>query len=193
MPAAPARVVSNADNYIDTAESYNANDVWMGPYQERTCTGTRRQYADWDAAMKPSISTQFYFNALAMGHNNNRWRGVRTWANGQRWVLQAHHIVRLHVPEHTPLKQGAHYAEAAGVLTGSHAHSHFAFKIGPEDEEALLDPWILFWQIFELNKERSGEIRAAMRPLSPAVTGKPVPFDGSASRAGVTGNGLRYR
>ncbi|MBX3180232.1 MAG: PKD domain-containing protein [Candidatus Hydrogenedentes bacterium] len=185
----------NADNYIDTAESYNANDVWMGPYQGADLHGGLDVNMPIGTPLWAPIDfdTQFYFNALAMGHNNNRWRGVRKWANGQRWVLQAHHIVRLHVPEHTPLKQGAHYAEAAGVLTGSHAHSHFAFKIGPEDEEALLDPWILFWQIFELNKERSGEIRAAMRPLSPAVTGNPVPFDGSASRAGVTGNGLRYR
>jgi len=68
-------------------------------------------------------------------------------------------MTRLLVAEHSPLKQGQHYAEAAGILTGSHAHSHFVFKIGEEGREVLLDPWILFWQIFQNNKNRAGAIR----------------------------------
>jgi PKD repeat protein len=78
-------------------------------------------------------------------------------------------------------------------LTGTHAHTHFAFKIGPEDDETLLDAWILFWQGFEINRQRAGEIRAEMQPLSPAVTGDAVQFDATHSRPGITGNALRFR
>lgn len=185
----------NRENYIDVGESYNANDVWMGPYQGADLHGGLDVNMPIGTPLWAPIDfdTQFYFNSLAAGDNNNRWRGIRTWPNGERWVLQAHHIVRLLVPEHQPLKQNKRYAEAAGILTGSHAHSHFVFKIGPEDDEVLLDAWILFWQIFENNKRRAGAIRAAMDPLSPAKCGTPVKFDAAASQPGPTGNGLRYR
>ncbi len=180
----------NAANFIDVHESYNGDDVWLGPYQGADLHGG----LDIDMPIGTplwapiSLDEQFYFNSLVRGHNNNRWRGIRRWASGDRWVIQAHHMTRLLVPEHTPLAQGTHYAEAAGTLTGSHAHSHFVFKVGEEDDEVLLDPWILFWQIFENNKRRAGALRAAIASLQPAETGLPVKFDGSASRAGVTGN-----
>ena len=185
----------NSDNYIDVVESYNANDVWMGPYKGADLHGGLDINMPIGTPLWAPIDfdTQFYFNSLKMGHDNNRWRGVRTWDNGQRWVLQAHHIVRLLVPRNTPLKQNKHYAETAGVATGSHAHSHFVFKIGPYEDETLLDAWIIFWQIFENNKQRAGEIRAVIQPLSPAKTGQAVPFDGASSNAGPTGNELRYR
>ncbi|MCC6489907.1 MAG: PKD domain-containing protein, partial [Candidatus Hydrogenedentes bacterium] len=185
----------NPENCIDVADSYEANDVWMGPYRGAELHGGLDVNMPIGTPLWAPIDfdTQYYFNSLEMGHNNNRWRGVRTWENGQRWVLQTHHMVRLLVPEHTPLKQGTHFAEAAGVLTGTHAHSHFVFKIGPEDNETLLDPWVLFWQCFENNRLQAGEIRAEMRPCSPATVGVPVQFDGSPSRPGITGNVLRYR
>jgi len=139
-----------------------------------------------------SLDDQFYFNSLARGDNNNRWRGTRRWGNGERWVLQAHHMTRLLAAEHSPLRQGQHYAEAAGILTGSHAHSHFVFKIGEEGREVLLDPWIVFWQIFENNKNRAGAIRAAIKPWEPAEAGKAVQFYSIGSRPGTTGNRLSF-
>lgn len=183
------------ENCIDVARCYNADDVWMGPYFGTDLHGGLDVNMPIGTPLWAPIDfdTQYYFNSLQRGDNNNRWRAVRTWENGQRWVLQAHHMVRLLVPENTPLRQNVHYAEAAGVLTGTHAHSHFVFKVGPEEDEILLDPWIIFWQIFENNKRRAGEIRAAIEPVGPAKTGQAIKFDGSGSSPGVTGNTLRYR
>ena len=78
---------------------------------------------------------QFYFNSIKMGHNNNRWRGIRKWPNGDIWALQAHHINQLLVDENTPIRQGTHYAVAAGELLGSHAHTHFVFKTNTGGKE----------------------------------------------------------
>lgn len=185
----------NADNVIDVRDAYQGDDVWMGPYYGA------HLHAGLDINMPVGtplwapmdFDEQFYFDSLARGDNNNRWRGIRRWDNGERWVLQAHHLTELLVPEHTPLKQGAHYAEAAGTLTGMHAHTHFQFAIGEEDERIWIDPWILFWQIFENNKERAAMIRARMTPLAPARTGEAVAFSAEDSTAGVTGNNLSYR
>jgi PKD repeat protein len=198
MPICPQPIrpwYPNPDNHLDVAESYNGNDVWMGAYHGAELHGGLDMNMPIGTPLWAPIDfdTQFFFNSLAMGHNNNRWRGVRIWDHGPRWVLQAHHIVRLLVPQRTPIKQGTHFAEAAGVLTGSYAHSHFVFKIGPEDAETPLDAWILFWQSFENNRQQAGEILAKIRPISPGIVGVPVQFDGSHSRAGITGNDVRYR
>lgn len=97
--------------------------------------------------MPLDIDDQFYFNSLEMGHNNNRWRGIRRWENGSEWILQAHHMTALTVPEHQPLRRGQQFARGAGVLSGAVDHSHFVFKIHDEGETIPLDPWILFWQM----------------------------------------------
>jgi hypothetical protein len=39
-----------------------------------------------------------------------------------------------------------------------------------------LDPWIVFWQIFEDRREAHGDLQAAIVPFGPAVTGVPVVF-----------------
>jgi len=258
-------------NYVDVGRCYNGDDPWMGPYLGVDAHGGLDiNHAKGTPLWAPiDFDDQFYFNSLQAGHNNNRWRGLRTWPDGTTWVLQAHHMVRLLVPEHTPLKAGTHYAEAAGVHVGTHEHSHFVFKVQePADEEAeqpddwveitgevvcddaladesalaypvligdvevevprryalhlqrpgrresstflvprafaaehdipatkpqiLLDPWIIFWQIFENKKQRAGDIRAEMAPLSPASTGAPVSFRSDGSRRGPDGGELRY-
>ncbi len=180
---------------LDVHACYNGDDTWMGTYYGADLHGGLDVNMPIGTPLWApiSIDDQFYFNSLAKGHNNNRWRAIRRWPDGARWVLQAHHITRLLVEQRTPLAQGKHYAVAAGVLTGSHAHSHFVFKVGEEGEEILLDPWILFWQIFENNKRRSGTIRAAMAPLDPATTGQPVRLDAAGSRPGVAGSALTCR
>ena len=183
----------NGTNAIDVHECYNGDDVWMGPYFGADLHGGLDVNMPIGTPLWAPLDfdEQFFFNSLKMGHNNNRWRGLRRWPNGDLWTLQAHHIVNLLVPEHEPIEQGTHYAVAAGVLTGSHAHSHFVFKVGEGDREILLDPWILFWQIFENNKRRAAAIRAEMTPLEPATAGKPVGFQ-SLSTPGPLGNGLSH-
>ncbi len=190
----------NAENFIDVHQSYNGDDVWMGTYFGADLHGGLDVNMPIGTPLWAPIGfdENFYFNSLAQGHNNNRWRGIREWKNGQQWTLQSHHITRLLVPQHTPVPQNTHYAVAAGVLTGSHAHSHFVFKVneafddGEQGEEILLDPWILFWQIFENNRKRGSAIEAKIAPLSPAKTGQAVSFSAKSSRPGPTGNGLSY-
>ena len=184
----------NPSNVLDVATCYNADDIWMGPYNGADLHGGLDVNMPIGTPLWAPIDfdDQFYFHSLKTGQNNNRWRGVRTWPNGQRWVLQAHHLVKLLVRERTPLKRGTHYAETAGVNAGSHAHSHFTFKIGPPDDEIMLDAWLLFWETFENNRRRAGEIRAAMTPPGAAETGRAVRFQAAGSRAGTTGNALSY-
>ena len=94
------------------------------------------------------IDDHFYFNSLEMGHNNNRWRGIRRWANGAEWILQAHHMTELTVPEHQPIRKGEQFAWGAGILSGAADHSHFVFKVHDEGETVYLDPWLLFRQMY---------------------------------------------
>ena len=50
-------------------------------------------------------------------------------------------------------------AEQAGVLSGAVEHSHFVFKVHDYGETILLDPWILFWQMY-----RDQQASATSRP-----------------------------
>jgi hypothetical protein len=140
---------------LDVRNCYRGEDVWMGPYDGKLAHG------GLDINMKSGtplhapidFDDQFLFNSLAAGHNNNRWRGIRRWPNGSVWWLQAHHLNKMVAPERTPLKQGALYAETAGVHIGAREHSHFAWRITEEGEDYWLDPWIFFWQTFQDHKK----------------------------------------
>lgn len=130
---------------------YNGEDCWLGPYYGVSAHGGldinhRRGTPIWAPI---DFDTQHNFNSLEAGHNNNRWRGWHRWEDGSEWVLQVHHHTRLLVPENTPIKAGQHYAEGAGVNSGAHDHSHFVFRVIRDGSEVLLDPWILFWQMYQ--------------------------------------------
>jgi hypothetical protein len=94
------------------------------------------------------LDDQFYFHSVAGGANNNRWRGIRRWADGAVWTIQAHHMTALTVPEHTPLRRGTHFAHGAGVLSGDIDHTHFVFRVDDDDASYFLDPWLLFRQMY---------------------------------------------
>lgn len=119
-------------DFIDVGRCYNGDDCYLGPYLGQAChVGMDINHPKGSLLLSPiDFDTQAWFNSLAMGHNNNRWRGVRRWPNGDVWALQTHHLVELLVPENTPLSAGAKYATTAGVHVGSHEHTHFEFKIG---------------------------------------------------------------
>ncbi len=135
-------------------DCYEGSDCWLGPYQGVDAHGGLdiNHPAGTPIWTPISFDDHYYFNSLATGANNNRWRGVKKWADGSTWHLQVHHIIRLLVPEHTQLEAGVHLADGAGVLSGVHEHSHFVFAIiepGETDaDRILLDPWILFWQMY---------------------------------------------
>ena len=206
---------------LNVGDCYNGDDCYLGPYLGQAChVGMDVNQAKGSLLFAPiRFNTQAYFNSLAAGDNNNRWRGIRRWPNGDVWALQSHHLIELLVPENTPLETGAKYATTAGVYVGSHQHTHFEFKIGrprgavaeeaasiavPVDfgdeseiaqqqpEVLHLDPWILFWQAFEDQRETRGEIRAAVKPLAPARVGEKVQFSAVGSHPGPNGKSFRY-
>ena len=95
-----------------------------------------------------ALDDQGFFDTLEQGANNNRWRAIHQWDDGSQWILQAHHLIKLLVPENKPVAAGTPYAISGGVLTGSHEHSHFVFSIRDDSGEYMLDPWILFRQMY---------------------------------------------
>lgn len=202
------------NGYIDVGRCYNGDDCWMGAYLGEAChVGLDINHAKGELLTAPiRFDDHFLFHSLAAGQENNRWRGIRRWPNGDVWALQTHHLIDMLVAERSPLAAGTPYATAAGVHIGSHPHTHYEFKIANpgrvglpadatidfDDEKetrplvAHLDPWIVFWQIFEDQKARQGKIHAAMQPLSPARVGERVPFFAAGSRAGSGNAELTY-
>lgn len=181
--------------FLDIGNSYNGDDPYYGAYKGSEChAGLDINHPKGSPLFAPvDIDDHFLFDSLAKGANNNRWRGFRTWPNGDRWTLQAHHIIELTVPEHTPIRAGAAYAKAAGVMPGNNEHSHFVFRTQrPGGDDMMLDPWILFWQFFEQEKQKADGIRAAMTPLAPARVGSAVKFESAGSRKGRWGQRLNY-
>jgi len=173
----------NDKGFIAIRDCYCGDDCWLGAYQGADAHGgldvnMPKGTPHWAPI---DLDDHWYFNSLAAGHNNNRWRATRKWPDGSTWTLQSHHLIKLLVPEHAPLKAGTHYAEAAGVFVGAHEHSHFVFKVTDGGETILLDPWIIFWQAFENQKRKAGKLRAAMAPFSPVRTGQPVAFRGETA------------
>jgi len=186
----------NPQGFIDIADTYNGDNCWMGAYNGYQAHG------GLDVNLTPCLPNytpiafdhNYLFNSLANKQGNNRWRATRKWENGDIWIFQNHHLINLLVPEKTPLGAGIHFAEASGVNNQHVHHSHFVFRLNtPDDaEEILLDPWILFWQAFEDNKEKNGAIKAAMKPFSPAKTGESTSFSSQGSRPGDKGRQLQY-
>jgi hypothetical protein len=134
-------------------QCYRGEDTWMGPYDGNECHGGLdiNHPAGTPLWTPISIHEHELFHRVGRdGANNNRWRGWHHWPDGKSWFLQSHHIIRLVVDEGTPIEAGVRYAEGAGVLSACHEHSHFVFGVRNEaHEEMLIDPWLLFWQMYE--------------------------------------------
>ncbi len=135
-------------------DCYNGEDVWLGAYFGAAAHGglDLNHPAGTPIWAPISFDDHELFNSVAGGDNNNRWRGLHRWPDGSTWILQVHHIIRLHPPEHTRVEAGALVADGAGVWIGDHEHSHFVFRVAepgePLDSAVMLDPWILFHQMY---------------------------------------------
>lgn len=131
-------------------QCYRGEDTWLGPYDGTECHGGLdvNHPAGTPLWTPVRIDEHGLFDRVADGANNNRWRGLCHWPDGKTWVLQAHHLVRLLVDEAKPIDAGVRFAEAAGVLSGAHEHTHFVFGVREGDEQILVDPWLLFWQMY---------------------------------------------
>ncbi len=135
---------------LNIADCYNGEDCWMGPYSGGAahCGLDVNTPAGTVLSAPISFDTHYLFHSTLAGFNNNRWRGVRHWADGSTWELQCHHQMEMLVTERTPLTAGTPYATGAGVAYGAHTHNHFMFKVIEQGGEYWLDPWILFWQMY---------------------------------------------
>lgn len=143
---------------LDIRQCYNGEDCWMGPYAGASahCGLDLNMKAGTILSTPIAFDDHYYFHSTAAGFNNNRWRGVRRWADGSEWWLQSHHLIKMLVPERTPLKSGVPYATTAGVHIGAHQHTHFNFRIQEQGGDFLIDPWILFWESFRQAKRKDG-------------------------------------
>jgi hypothetical protein len=117
---------------LNVRDCYNGDDCYLGPYLGQAChVGLDINHEKGSVLSAPiAFDTHAYFNSLEAGHNNNRWRAIRRWPNGDVWALQSHHLIKLLVSPNRPLEMGTRYATTAGVHVGSHEHTHFEFKIG---------------------------------------------------------------
>lgn len=129
---------------------YRGEDCWLGAYHGVSAHGgLDLNHQPGTPLWAPlDIDDQYYVNSLAMGHNNNRWEGIHRWPDGSEWIFYAAHMTSLTVPEHQPLKKGTQFANGAGVYSGDMHHSHFVFKVREDGDTFLLDPWILFRQMY---------------------------------------------
>lgn len=140
----------NPTGRIDIRNCYCGEDCWLGPYNGGSahCGLDINMLAGTVLTAVISFDEHYLFNSTAIGFGNNRWRGVRHWPDGSRWELQAHHLIDMLVPESAPLVRGTAYATTAGTAVGAHEHTHFVFRVIEQGGEYLLDPWILFREIF---------------------------------------------
>lgn len=132
-------------------DCYRGEDTWMGPYDGTECHGGLdiNHPAGTPLWTPISIHEHELFHRVGVDSaNNNRWRGWHHWPDGKSWFLQSHHIIRLLVSEDQPIEAGVHYAEAAGVLSGAHELSHFILGIRDGEASLMVDPWLIFWQMY---------------------------------------------
>ena len=140
-------------------DCYRGEDCWMGPYDGHVAHGG----LDINHPAGTPLWTPIAFDdhglvdVKARGDSNNRWQGSRTWEDGSTWILKSAHVIRLLVPEHTPLPAGLQYADSAGVSVCYREHTHFGFEVREYGEAYTIDPWILFWQMY---RDQQGTIGA---------------------------------
>ena len=159
MPVCPEELSNWCELYgqnkIDIADCYDADDCYLGAYYGASAHGGLDiNHPEGTPIYAPfRLDDQYYFNSLKNGDKNNRWRGVRHWNGETTWVIQVHHTGIPLVDEYIPIENGTEIAKGAMVFVGSHNHSHFVFKIYEDGYEYIVDPWILFHQMFINAKE----------------------------------------
>jgi hypothetical protein len=78
--------IEHEPSTLDVGQCYNGDDCYLGPYLGEAChVGMDINQPKGSVLFTPiALDTQAYFNSLAMGHNNNRWRGIRRWGKRRR-------------------------------------------------------------------------------------------------------------
>ena len=149
-------------------DCYAGSDCWMGPYGGAAAHGGLdiNHPAGTPIWAPFALDAAELFDSISAGASNNRWRGTRTWPDGSTWVIQVHHVIdavstrdaAAPTADRTAaadarIDAGTRIATGAGVAVGAYEHSHFGFGIiepgANPDDIILLDPWILFWQMYQ--------------------------------------------
>src|SRR5690606_29020480 len=107
------------NNYINIADCFRGTNPWLGAHRGTEIHGALDiNYAAGTPNYVPiPIDDHYLFNTITdeYGSENNRWRGIKKWDNGDVWKIQVHHLLSLRIPEHNPIKIGTHFADVAGV------------------------------------------------------------------------------
>ncbi len=132
-------------------DCYRGEDCWLGAYDGASAHGGLdiNHPTGTPLYVPLDLDNQCLIRSTADGYNNNSWRGFRRWPDGSEWVLGTAHMTKILVRDYQPLAGGTHYAEGAGVWIGAAAHTHFTFMVSELGERYLLDPWILFRQMYQ--------------------------------------------
>ena len=158
------------NNFIDIGRPFNGDDCFMGAY----LGGESHGALDMGMAQNSSMYAPFDLDT----QEGIRADGSKTWPDGSEWRINTGHIIEKYVPDNTPVKGGEAYGMGARRGCWWHPHAHFGFQIHESGILYEIDPWIIFWQHFEDNKKRDGELRAMMVPLNHSKTGATIQFQG---------------
>lgn len=188
LPICPQQLTDWCELYgktvLDIGECYNGDDCYLGAYNGSSAHGGLdiNQPKGTPIYAPLDFDDQCFFQSLASGDPNNRWKMIRHWDENRAWVFQVHHIGGITVQEHTPVAQGTKVADGALVYLGEHPHSHFVFRAYENGEEFVLDPWIVFRQIL-WNKQKW---HCAIRHHSQIITGEKACLSACCDKQGAS-------
>ncbi|MGI5869024.1 MAG: hypothetical protein ACOX9C_06250 [Kiritimatiellia bacterium] len=144
----------NPSGTIDIRNCYTGEDCWMGPYNGGAAHGGLDINMPKGTVLTAPISFNDHYlhNSVKSGFNNNRWMGIRHWADGSTWELMTSHLIDMLAPECTLLPRGTPYATTAGTHVGFHEHTHFGWRVIEQGGAYFLDPWIFMREIWAQRK-----------------------------------------
>jgi PKD repeat protein len=156
------------DNFIDIGRTYNGDDCFLGAYMGGQSHGA----LDINMAQNSLMYAPFDLDT----QEGIRANGSKTWPDGSEWRINTGHVIEKYIPDNTPVNGGDVYGRGARRGTALHPHAHFGFQIYESGILYDIDPWIIFWQLFEDNKKRDGVLRSMMAPLNHSKTGAKIKF-----------------
>ena len=169
--------------FIDIGRCFNGADCFMGAY----LGGESHGALDVDMAQNSVMYAPFGLDT----QEGIRAEGSRRWPDGSEWRINTGHVIEKLVDDHEPVAGGEPYGIGARRGCWWHPHAHFGFRVYEKGVLYEVDPWIIFWQLFEDQAREKGVLRARMNPLKEAQTGQTVTFRSlDAKGAPHTGPGV---
>lgn len=173
------------DETLYIEKCYCGDDCFLGAYMgSQAHGGLDVDHPEGTPIYAPiSFDDQYYYNAVAYGDVNNRWQGVRHWADGTIWMLAVAHMGSLTVEEHTSVKAGEQIAIGAQVYCGRHTHSHFIFELIDDNIGYMLDPWLIFRSYFVKKAEKDGKLNVKINAPISISCGEKINLSASSNKS----------